>query len=182
MEFKKNDKMFAQWLDKHLSTGYSEKHWAVWNALHYGMTSGKSKRWYQQICHVRSSAFWQLVQTFCILPVVMKPISTSVNSWASRIWGSELLKIHTVKESDYGLDDGAIGVWSPAETKGFFPLSSVSRPPLGPTQPPVRWVPWGPFPGPKARSGSDDDHSHHPVPMWISMSYICSPPRRLHGV
>jgi hypothetical protein len=43
MEFKKNDKMFAQWLDKYLSTGYSEKHSAFWNALHYGITSGKSK-------------------------------------------------------------------------------------------------------------------------------------------
>jgi hypothetical protein len=34
-----------------------------------------------------------------------------------------------------------IGVRSPAGAKDFFPLASVSRPALGPTQPPVQWVP-----------------------------------------
>jgi hypothetical protein len=48
---------------------------------------------------------------------------------------------------DYGLDDGAVEVrWAvevrcPAEAKGFFPLASVSRSGLGPTQPPVQWAP-----------------------------------------
>jgi hypothetical protein len=48
--------------------------------------------------------------------------------------------IHYLKQF-YGLDDRAIEVRSPAEARGFFPLSSVSRPALGPTQPPVQWVP-----------------------------------------
>jgi hypothetical protein len=39
-----------------------------------------------------------------------------------------------------GLDDRAIGVRSPAGAKDFS-LASVSRPALGPTQPPVQWVP-----------------------------------------
>jgi hypothetical protein len=43
--------------------------------------------------------------------------------------------------SSYGLDDRAIEVRSPAEAKGFFPVASVSRPALGPTRPPVQWVP-----------------------------------------
>jgi hypothetical protein len=43
--------------------------------------------------------------------------------------------------SGYGLDDRAIEVQSPAEAKGFFLLASVSRPALGPTQPPVQLVP-----------------------------------------
>jgi hypothetical protein len=60
--------------------------------------------------------------------------------------------------SDYGLDDRAIGVRTPAEAR-IFPLASVSRPSLGPTQPPVQWVPGGPFPGGKARPGRDADHS-----------------------
>jgi hypothetical protein len=43
--------------------------------------------------------------------------------------------------SDYGLEDQFIEVRSSAEARGFFPLASVSRPPLGFTQPPVKWVP-----------------------------------------
>jgi hypothetical protein len=39
------------------------------------------------------------------------------------------------------LDDRAIEVRSPEETKRIFRLTSVSRPALGPTQPPVQWVP-----------------------------------------
>jgi hypothetical protein len=60
--------------------------------------------------------------------------------------------------SDYGLDDRAIRVRSPAGAKDF-PLASVSRPALGPTQPPAQWVPGVLSPGVKARSGRDADHS-----------------------
>jgi hypothetical protein len=41
----------------------------------------------------------------------------------------------------YVLDDRAIEVRSPAEAKMNFPLASVSKPGLGPTPPPVKWVP-----------------------------------------
>jgi hypothetical protein len=61
--------------------------------------------------------------------------------------------------SDYGLDDRAIGVRSPAGAKDFFPLASVSRPALGSTQPPVQWVPGVLSPGAKVRPGRDADHS-----------------------
>jgi hypothetical protein len=42
--------------------------------------------------------------------------------------------------SDYGLDDRAIG-FDPRQGQKIFPLASVSRPALGPTQPPVQWIP-----------------------------------------
>jgi hypothetical protein len=61
--------------------------------------------------------------------------------------------------SDYGLDDRAIGVRSPAGGQRIFPLSSVSRPALGPTLPPVQWVPGVLSPGVKARPGRDADNS-----------------------
>jgi hypothetical protein len=55
--------------------------------------------------------------------------------------------------SDYGLDDRAIGVRSPAGAK-VFPLVSVSRPALGPTQPPVQWVPGVLSPGCNSAAGA----------------------------
>jgi hypothetical protein len=60
--------------------------------------------------------------------------------------------------SGYGLEDREIEVRSPAGAR-IFPLASVSRPALGPTQPPVQWVSGGPFPGGKAWPGRDADHS-----------------------
>jgi hypothetical protein len=54
--------------------------------------------------------------------------------------------------SDYGLDGRAIGVRSPAGAKDFS-LTSVSRPALGSTQPPVQWVPWVLSPGVKRGRG-----------------------------
>jgi hypothetical protein len=52
--------------------------------------------------------------------------------------------------SDCGLDDRAIAVRSPAGAKDFFSLTSVSRPALRPTQPPVQWVPGFYSPGQSA--------------------------------
>jgi hypothetical protein len=47
----------------------------------------------------------------------------------------------------------------PGRSERIFPLASVSRPALGPIQPPVQWVLGGPFAGGKARPGRDADHS-----------------------
>jgi hypothetical protein len=65
--------------------------------------------------------------------------------------------------SDYGLDDRVIEVRSPAGAR-IFPLISVSRPALGPTQPPVQWVPGVLSPGVKARPGVTLTTHPHLVP------------------
>jgi hypothetical protein len=49
--------------------------------------------------------------------------------------------------------------FDPRQGKRIFPLASVSRPALGPTQPPVQWAPGVLSPGVKSRPGRDADHS-----------------------
>jgi hypothetical protein len=60
--------------------------------------------------------------------------------------------------SDYGLDDWAIGVRSPAGAKDFYSSLCVQT---GSEAHPASWTmgTGGPFPGVKARPGRDADHS-----------------------
>jgi hypothetical protein len=57
----------------------------------------------------------------------------------------------------YGLDDRRAGVPVPGGSK-YFHFSISSRPALGSTQPPIKWVRGGPFQGVK-RQGREADHS-----------------------
>jgi hypothetical protein len=69
------------------------------------------------------------------------------------------------------------------QVQRIFPLSFVSRPALRPIQPPVQWVPGGPFPGVKRSRGVTPTTHPHLVPRSImSRSYTSSPPKRLHGM
>jgi hypothetical protein len=85
--------------------------------------------------------------------------------------------------SGYGLDDRAIEVRSRGGGQRIFLVASVSRPALGPTQPPVQWVPGVPSPGLKRGRGVTLTTHPYLVPRSrMRRSYTSSPPKRLHGV
>jgi hypothetical protein len=67
--------------------------------------------------------------------------------------------------SDYGLDDRAIG-FDPRQGQRIFSLASVSIPALGPTQPPVQWVPGVLSPEVKRGRGVMLTTYPHLVPRW----------------
>jgi hypothetical protein len=70
----------------------------------------------------------------------------------------------------------------PAEQR-IFPLVSVSRPAFEAHPASYPMGTGGPFPGSKARSGRDADHSPHLVPRSrMNRSYKVSSLKRLHGV
>jgi hypothetical protein len=82
-------------------------------------------------------------------------------------WGSSVSIV-----CDYRLEDRPNGVRSLIE-KRIFPLASVSRLALRPTQPPIQCR--GPFPGSKARSGRDANRSLQVPKSRMSKSYTISP-------
>jgi hypothetical protein len=80
-------------------------------------------------------------------------------------------------------------VWLRTGRPGFdprqrlFPLAFAFRPVLGPTQPPVQWVPGVLSPGVKRGRGVMLTTHPHLVPrLSMSRSYTSSHPKRLHGV
>jgi hypothetical protein len=77
--------------------------------------------------------------------------------------------------SDYGLDDRAIGVRSPAGAKDFSSSLCVQ---IGSGAHPASCTmgTGGPFPGGKARQGRDADHSPP------SSAEVVNDAKRLHGV
>jgi hypothetical protein len=79
--------------------------------------------------------------------------------------------------SDYGLDD-RIGRsrFDPRQGQIFL-LALASRPALGPTQPPIQWVPGVLSPGVKSGRGVTLTTHPHLVPrLRMSRSYTFSPP------
>jgi hypothetical protein len=68
--------------------------------------------------------------------------------------------------------------FDPRRGQRNFPLSSVSRPALGPTQPPVQWVPGVLSQGVKRGRGVMLTSYSYLVPRsWMSRSYTSSPPQ-----
>jgi hypothetical protein len=73
--------------------------------------------------------------------------------------------------------------FDPQQGQRIFPLASVSRPTLRPTQPPVQWVPRVVSPGVKRGRGVTLTTHHHLVPRSrMSRSYTPLPPKRLRDV
>jgi hypothetical protein len=78
----------------------------------------------------------------------------------------------------YGLDDQG----SRVRFRGIFLFTTVSRTALGPTQPPIKWVPGALSLGVK-RPGREADHSlPSSAEVKNAWSYTSTPPIRLHGV
>jgi hypothetical protein len=81
----------------------------------------------------------------------------------------------------YGLDDRGTRVRFPAGMEIFL-FTTASRAALGPTQPPIQWVPWALSLGEK-RPGREADNSHpSSAEVKNAWSYTSTPPIRFHGV
>jgi hypothetical protein len=67
--------------------------------------------------------------------------------------------------------------FDPRQRQRVFPLTSVSRPALRPTHPPVQWV----LGVKRGRGVMLTTHPHLVPRSWMRRSYTSSPPLRLHG-
>jgi hypothetical protein len=67
-------------------------------------------------------------------------------SWNSILWPSGSWDSTVGIATGYGLDDRGVKVKSPGRVKNFY-FSALSKPTLGPTQPPIQWVPGSFFRG-----------------------------------
>jgi hypothetical protein len=70
--------------------------------------------------------------------------------------------------------------FDPRQGQRIFPLASVSRPALGPSQPPVQWVPEVLSPGVKrGRAVTLTTHPHLVPRPWMIWSYTSCPSSRV---
>jgi hypothetical protein len=79
----------------------------------------------------------------------------------------------------YGLDDRGL---EPRQGLGIFLFTTVSRPPLRPTQPHVQWVPWAIPLGVKRPERETDHSSPSSAEVKNACSYIATPAICLHAV
>jgi hypothetical protein len=76
---------------------------------------------------------------------IFSPFEVRLGYWWAGIAHFDLV-------TGYSLDGKRIGVRVPVEV-GIFFFCASSRPTLGPTKPPIQWVPW------VQRQGHEADHS-----------------------
>jgi hypothetical protein len=95
-------------------------------------------------------------------------VQVLVDSWVGRATG-------------YGLDDRMIGFDS-RRGLGIFIFTTASRPVLGPSQPPIQWVPGALSAGVK-RPGREADHPYpSSAEVRECVELTSTPPIRLHGM
>jgi hypothetical protein len=92
---------------------------------------------------------------YCQKDYVLSELEYPVTKCLNKQIGSRVSSGSIV--SDYGLDDRAIGVRSPAEAKDFSSICVQTCSGAHPASCPMGTG--GPFPGVKARPGRDADHS-----------------------
>jgi hypothetical protein len=128
--------------------------------------------------HVERKQYF-VTNSTCVISVVLLPAVTfthKVCTFSSRF--VQELKIVCVCSKNQSQELG----FDPRQGQRIFPLISMSRPALGPTQPRVQWVPGGPFPGTKrGRYVTLTAHPHLVLRSRMSRNYT-SPPKRHHGV
>jgi hypothetical protein len=129
--------------------------------------------WFNHIRRMDHSRFPRYMLSY--KPTGKSSLGRPSKRWISQIWGTAMGKspMHEVEEEEEnnwclfwklyeilttGWTTGRSG-FDPRRGQRIFPLTSVSRPALGPTQPSVQWVPGVLSPGAKARPGRDADHS-----------------------
>jgi hypothetical protein len=104
---------------------------------------------------------WMFIRVFlrCVVLYDWKNRNTNRKRGNKEINKKE--NVDKLKTSQYSvwMQIGLQG-FDPQQRQRIFLVASASRPALGPSQPPIQWVPGGSFPPRvKSRPGSDVDHS-----------------------
>jgi hypothetical protein len=117
---------------------------------------------------------------------IILPLTPRSSKWSLPLIFSDHFLLHwepgKLRQYSVWLQTGRL-VFDRRLRQRIFPLASVSRPSLGPTQPPVKWVPGVLSLGLKRGRGVTLTTHPHLVPRSrMSRSYTSPPPKRLHGV
>jgi hypothetical protein len=131
--------------------------------------------------HWHPKSKWRGNWSLCILHLQISSHDQQKYTWFSCTlwWATQLSHYNVWLRAGRPSDRDSI----PGRGERIFPLASVSRPALEPTQSPVQWVPGVLSLG--LKRGWDMTLTTHPILVQrsrISRSYTSSPPKRLHGV